>query len=149
MNESGRKQELIVAALAALEAAREIDEREDRPAVAWYNANLLRVKRIEVIAGAMRVEIEKRRGEIAQGKQGGGDQKAPITIGNETYLTAAQCAALIHKSARSLREYERRKVGPRITRIGCTPLYRLSDVQDWLANGGRRPVGRPRSKRRA
>ncbi len=83
-NQAARKRGLIAASLARLREANQIDEREDRVDdwVRWYDETIGDCNQIEIVAGAMRVELALRRGEriIAQGEQRGGDQTQSDTV---------------------------------------------------------------------
>jgi hypothetical protein len=77
---SAEKAALIQAALQTLQAAHALDERTDNlnPAslVEWYDKTIPHVKDIKVLAGAMDVELAKRRGKQVkqEGERRGGDQ---------------------------------------------------------------------------
>lgn len=73
------KARLITDALDSLRGADAIDERETLDAetwVAWYDATLPQVRDIKILAGAMDIELAKRRGAqvVAEGERRGGDQ---------------------------------------------------------------------------
>jgi hypothetical protein len=90
------KARLITEALDTLRGANAIDERETLDAtswVAWYDATVPRVTDIEVLAGAMKVELSIRRGEriAAEGERRGGDQKsADIKVSTVDTLILAE-----------------------------------------------------------
>jgi hypothetical protein len=67
-----------------------------------------------------------------------------IEIEGDRYLTRDAAAKLLHVHWRTLRRWEKGAYGPRVIRVGLTPYYGAADIRDWLRNGGRRPVGRPR-----
>lgn len=76
---SSDKQRLIAEALETLRAAHALDERDDlNPAtwVAWYDATIPQVRDIKILAGAMEVEMHRRRGEeiLKEEERRGGDQ---------------------------------------------------------------------------
>ena len=61
-----RKAALIQTALQTLRAAHRIDERDDLNAasfVEWYDRTIPDVRDIKMLAGAMEIELAKRRGE--------------------------------------------------------------------------------------
>lgn len=63
------KATLVASALDALKAANALDERDDLDHgtwVAWYDATIPQVRDIKVLAGAMEVEMHRRRGEQIQ-----------------------------------------------------------------------------------
>jgi hypothetical protein len=73
------KAALINQALDTLRAADALDERDDLDRanwLAWYDATIPRVRNIKVLAGAMEVELHRRRGEqiLAEEERRGGDQ---------------------------------------------------------------------------
>jgi hypothetical protein len=74
-----QKAGLIRGALQALRGADALDEREELDAgsfLPWYDSTLPNVRDIKVLAGAMEIELGRRRGErLAQeGEQRGGDR---------------------------------------------------------------------------
>jgi len=79
--ESGAYQKaiLIQGALQTLRDAQRIDERDDLNAASfleWYDRTLPDVRDIKILAGAMEIELGRRRGERieAEGERRGGDQ---------------------------------------------------------------------------
>jgi hypothetical protein len=69
-----RKRQLISTSLFQCRTAGEIDERDDEMLVAewlsWYDASVGDMQNIEIVAGAMRIEMLRRKGErvIAEGE---------------------------------------------------------------------------------
>ncbi len=67
------KARLITAALGALRTAQQLDERDslDRESwAAWYDATIPDVRDIKILAGAMEIELHRRRGEEPMEKPG-------------------------------------------------------------------------------
>jgi len=80
-NIADEKATLVASALNALKAANALDERDDLDAaswVAWYDATIPQVRDIKILAGAMEIELHRRRGEqiLAEDEGRGGDQKS-------------------------------------------------------------------------
>ncbi len=50
----------------------------------------------------------------------------------EGFDTEAECARGINKSPRTLQRWRRLKIGPPVTLIGKTILYRRDGVREWL-----------------
>jgi hypothetical protein len=80
------KRNLIETALGKLQEAREIDETESLEVdkwIAWYDATIPLCTDIKIIAGAMEVELSKRRGMRleAEPEQRGGDRHFKLTPG--------------------------------------------------------------------
>ena len=48
------------------------------------------------------------------------------------YATEDQCAAEIYKSKRTMARWRRLNMGPPVTYIGQTPMYRRASVAAWL-----------------
>jgi hypothetical protein len=69
---------------------------------------------------------------------------AVIEIEGDRYLPREAAVALLHVHWRTLRRWEKSGYGPRVIRVGLAPYYPLADIRAWLANGGKRSVGRPR-----
>jgi hypothetical protein len=74
------KANLIHNALETLRAAQRLDERDDLTAaiwMAWYDATIPDVRDIKILAGAMEIELARRRGERIEdeGERRGGDTK--------------------------------------------------------------------------
>jgi len=79
MDPHDQKRLLIETALSKLQDAQDLDERHSlKDWIAWYDATIPLVTEIKVIAGAMEVELAKRRGMrlITEGEQRGGDHKS-------------------------------------------------------------------------
>lgn len=75
-----QKAYLIQDALATLRTANQIDERDDLTTASfleWYDRTIPGVKDIKILAGAMEIELGRRRGEqiLQEGEQRGGDTK--------------------------------------------------------------------------
>jgi hypothetical protein len=75
-----RKAELILQALEMLRAANAIDERDDLDAaswVTWFDRTMPNVTDVKILAGAMEIEMMRRRGEqiIKEGERRGGNTK--------------------------------------------------------------------------
>jgi len=80
-NGSIEKAQLITEALRALRAAQQLNERDSLDLaswVAWYDATIPQVRDIKILAGAMEIELHRRRGEqiLAEEERRGGDQKS-------------------------------------------------------------------------
>ena len=67
-----------------------------------------------------------------------------IVIDGERWLPREAFAKLVHIHWRTAWRWQKTGRGPRCFYIGRRPFYPLADVKQWLANGGKRPVGRPR-----
>jgi hypothetical protein len=72
----------------------------------------------------------------------------------DDFLTEDELAAELNRTTRTLRIWQRQKIGPAATYVGRSPLYRKETVRKWiLDNEGRgrqtrppgRPPGRPRN----
>jgi hypothetical protein len=48
------------------------------------------------------------------------------------YISQDDLAAQLNKRRRTLQEWDRRHIGPPITRIGGTPYYQVEAVKEWL-----------------
>jgi hypothetical protein len=48
------------------------------------------------------------------------------------YLTRDELAKQLGKAVRTLERWEAARIGPPITRIGKTPMYRITAVAGWL-----------------
>jgi hypothetical protein len=48
------------------------------------------------------------------------------------YISQDELAAQLNKRRRTLQEWDRRHVGPPITRVGGTPYYQVDAVREWL-----------------
>jgi hypothetical protein len=75
------KATLISQALDTLRAANALDERDDLDRanwLAWYDATIPQVTDIKILAGAMEIELHRRRGEqiLAEEERRGGDRKS-------------------------------------------------------------------------
>jgi len=73
------KARLVASALEVLKDAHALDERDDLDSgtwIAWYDATIPQVRDIKILAGAMEVEMHRRRGEqiLAEEERRGGDQ---------------------------------------------------------------------------
>jgi len=58
------------------------------------------------------------------------------------YLTRDELATQLNRTVRTLERWESSRVGPPITRMGKTPLYRKESVIDWLASQEQKPTRR-------
>jgi hypothetical protein len=95
-----QKAHLIQAALQTLQAAHQIDERDDLDAASfldWYDRTIPDVHDIKILAGAMEIELARRRGEqiIQEGELRGRPEKVE------------QCSTLMSKSEKDRRHEER------------------------------------------
>ena len=95
-----RKAHLIQEALQTLQTAHQIDERDDLTAASfleWYDCTIPDVRDIKILAGAMEIELARRRGEriAKEGERRGGDTKVN------------QCVTLVSDLEKSRRSQER------------------------------------------
>ena len=82
-----QKEQLIREAHEKLKAANRIDERDDLDGasfVEWYDRTIPEVKDIKILAGAMEIEMMRRRGEqvIAEGERRGDHEGNQYESGN-------------------------------------------------------------------
>lgn len=77
-----RKRELIAASLAQLRSAEQIDERQGQVDdwLGWYDETIGDCTQIEILAGAMRVELALRRGIAAGPAEHGGDRRSGSSV---------------------------------------------------------------------
>jgi hypothetical protein len=80
-----QKAALIQQALHTLQTAQQIDERDDLDAASfldWYNRTIPDVQDIKILAGAMEIELSRRRGEqiLQEGERRGGDTKLTPSV---------------------------------------------------------------------
>jgi hypothetical protein len=61
-----------------------------------------------------------------------------ITIAGEVYLTRRQVAARLLRSPRTLEIWERDNYLMPTLRLGATSLYKLSDLENWVAQRSRK-----------
>lgn len=52
------------------------------------------------------------------------------------YISRSELAAQLNKRPRTLQDWELRRIGPPIIRIGKTPYYRVDAVREWLQTLG-------------
>jgi hypothetical protein len=52
------------------------------------------------------------------------------------YISQDELAAQLNKRRRTLQEWDRRHIGPPITRVGGTPYYEVNAVREWLQRCG-------------
>jgi hypothetical protein len=115
------KRDLIAKGLQALRDANQINERDDTSVenwVAWYDAILKDVTDAEVILGAMKIELLRRRGEtlLALGKNPRGDQRNSFRFGTGTVKGLAgreSEARLVAKQYSAVEEYVKTEVAAR------------------------------------
>jgi Helix-turn-helix domain len=69
--------------------------------------------------------------EISAGGHGGALPTPTVLQG---FITAAELAAQIHRSVRTLARWRALGEGPPVTRIGREILYKKSSVAAWLAS---------------
>jgi len=63
----------------------------------------------------------------------------PLTVLSE-YLTRKELADQLSRTVRTLERWEVRRIGPPITRVGKTPMYRIDSVHAWLKSQEEKPV---------
>ena len=95
-----RKAQLLQDALQTLQAAHGLDERDDLDAanfLEWYDRTIPDVRDIKILAGAMEIEMARRRGErvALEGERRGGDTKV------------TQCVTLLSEASRKQRSRDR------------------------------------------
>lgn len=52
----------------------------------------------------------------------------------QEYLRRREAAAFIKMSVSFLEKAERAGTGPRMARLGKSPVYRVQDLRDWIAS---------------
>jgi len=115
------KRGLIAKALQALHSANQVDERDDTRVenwVAWYDAVLKDVTDAEIILGAMKIELLRRRGEVllARGFNHGGDRRSSSFKFGPTELDKhprESEARLVAKQYPAVEEYVKTEVAAR------------------------------------
>lgn len=55
------------------------------------------------------------------------------------YLTREELATQLGRCVRTLERWESLRIGPPITRIGKTPMYKVESVRAWLQSQERKP----------
>jgi hypothetical protein len=66
------------------------------------------------------------------------------------YLTRPQLATELNRTIRTLERWEWERIGPAVTRVGKTPMYRIEAVRAWLTGLEREQVReKSRPRRRA
>ena len=58
----------------------------------------------------------------------------------EGYLSQDELAGQLGKTPRTLARWEREQIGPPVTKIGKSPLYRAEGVTQWLIEKERKPA---------
>lgn len=96
-----RKAALIQEALQSLRTAQRIDERDELDAASfleWYDRTIPDVRDIKILAGAMEIELARRRGEriLQEGERRGGDQSK-----------GSQCDPLLSEAVKMERKRDR------------------------------------------
>lgn len=154
-----RKATLIREALETLRAARHIDERDDLNAasfVEWYDRTIPDVQDIKMLAGAMEIELARRRGEqiLQEGERRGRPTKVEqrstfVSQSERDQRKAARALAAAPEAVQAFvqREVKAGKVPSmrgavgvaRTARATASPERRLRQVQ--AAQGRRDEVG--------
>ena len=160
-----RKAHLIQDALRTLQAAHHLDERDDLDAASfleWYDRTIPDVRDIKILAGAMEIELARRRGEqiIQEGELRGGETKlspGDSLLSNATMVQRSKDRALA-AAPEAVQAFVQRKVkagqgahsarrgrgAARIARARATPGIQATKPPGWPARRPRRIRSLPR-----